>query len=85
MIDLFCLHTKFPKQIFIASFISFLILNLIENVIHYNIGRNRDVSNGFIVMSAPDEKDWYKIIVIMIIFAFLQGGLTILLNNIMSK
>lgn len=83
MIDFFCVHTKYPRHVFIASFIAFLILNLIENIIHYNIGRNRDVKDHFVVLSAPSERDWIKIIVIMIVFAFLQAGLTIFLNNIM--
>ena len=58
----------------IISFIVFIILNVIENYIHYNIGRNRDVEG--IKLSTPSFKDWIKIIITMIIFGILQGSLT---------
>ena len=61
-------------HIVIISFIIFIILNIIENYIHYNIGRNRDVEG--IKLSAPSFKDWVKIIITMLIFGFLQGSLT---------
>jgi N-acetyl-gamma-glutamylphosphate reductase len=62
-------------HIVIISFIIFILLNLIENLIHYNIGRHRDVP--FIKISAPSLKDWIKIIATMILFGFLQGILTV--------
>jgi len=61
-------------HIVIISFIVFIILNIIENYIHYNIGRNRNVEG--IKLSNPSLKDWIKIIVTMIIFGILQGSLT---------
>ena len=61
-------------HIVIISFIIFIILNIIENYIHYNIGRNRHVEG--IKLSNPSFKDWFKIIITMIIFGFLQGSLT---------
>ena len=73
-------------HIFAFSFIVFIVLNLIENVIHYNIGKyhnNGDVgskTNGKSVagfhFTNPSEKDWVRIVIIMFIFAILQGFFT---------
>jgi hypothetical protein len=60
-------------HLFIISFIVFAIVNIIENVIHYNIGKT---SNAHFEFSNPTIIDWKKIIVTMIIFALLQGLLT---------
>lgn len=62
-----------------ASFFAFLFLNIIENFIHYNIGINRN--NTEPVLTNPSNTDWIRIIIIMVIFAFLQGFLTCLLDN----
>lgn len=61
-------------HIVIISFIVFIILNIMENYIHYNIGRNRNIEG--IKLSNPSAKDWIKIIITMIIFGILQGSLT---------
>lgn len=66
-------HQKNTFHLFILSFIVFVILNIIENVIHYNIGKT---SNAEFEFSNPTTIDWKKIIVTMIIFALLQGFLT---------
>jgi hypothetical protein len=66
-------HQKNTFHLFIISFIVFAILNIIENVIHYNIGKT---SNAEFEISNPTIVDWKKIIVTMIIFALLQGFLT---------
>jgi hypothetical protein len=42
-------------------------------VIHYNIGKT---SNHPLEITNPTPKDWKKIIITMIIFALLQGFLT---------
>ncbi len=72
-------RTKLPLNIFIASIIIFVFLNIIENYIHYNTGRHYDKEE--IHFSMPSKKDWIKIIVIMLIFALLQGSLTIFLSK----
>ena len=46
---------------------------MFENLFHYNIGRHSD---SVLVFEVPTEKDWVKIVVVMIAFACLQGGLT---------
>lgn len=74
-------------HIFAFSFIVFIILNVIENVIHYNIGKYHegnknsnsphDSSNiAGIYFTNPSQTDWVRIIVIMFIFAVLQGFFT---------
>jgi hypothetical protein len=57
------------NHIFIISFCVFIFINLIENLIHYNIGRHSD-SN--IILDSPTKKDWIRIILVMIIFGILQ-------------
>jgi len=56
----------------------FLALNMFENIIHFSIGRNikeKDSSNiGNIEI--PEYYDIIKIIVIMMVFAFLQAIFT---------
>lgn len=72
-------------HIFAFSFMVFIVLNVIENVIHYNIGKyhegNTGVTNGSanvagIHFTNPSQTDWVRIIVIMLIFAVLQGFFT---------
>jgi hypothetical protein len=65
-------------HIFIVSFLVFVVLNVIENYVHYNIGRNRETES--IQFSAPSKKDWIRILLVMTVFAFLQGGFTYLLD-----
>ena len=74
---LFYKHVKSKKiHIFIISFVIFIFLNIVENIIHYSVGRNNNNDNNFIELSLPNKSDFIKIIIIMIIFAILQGWLT---------
>ena len=66
-------HQKNTFHLFIISFIVFVVVNIIENVMHYNIGKT---SNKDFEFSNPTLIDWKKIIITMIIFALLQGFLT---------
>jgi hypothetical protein len=72
-------------HIFAFSFIVFIILNVIENVIHYNIGKYHEGNTGRINsgeniagfhFTNPSQTDWVRIVVIMLIFAVLQGFFT---------
>ena len=76
-------------HIFAFSFFVFIVLNVIENVIHYNIGKYHEghnikgnkVANGSaniagIHFTNPSQTDWVRIVVIMLIFAMLQGFFT---------
>lgn len=56
-----------------VSFFVYLVVNLFENLIHYNIGR---FSNHDTKFEMPTKKDFLKIIVVMFVFALLQGLLT---------
>jgi hypothetical protein len=71
---------KGTLDIFVFSFLIFIVLNVIENVIHYNIGKYHNSTNGGGVaglhFTNPSNTDWVRIIVIMLIFAVLQGVFT---------
>ena len=72
---LFYKHIKNKKiHIFLISFLIFIFLNLIENVVHYNIGHHPEAD--LIKLSSPTPNEWVKIIVVMFVFAFLQGMFT---------
>lgn len=72
-------YKNLPFTIFISSFIVFISLNIIENYIHYNIGRHYNETE--LKLSSPYLIDWIKITITMIIFAILQGIFTIILYN----
>ena len=61
------------NHIIAISFFVYLVVNLFENLIHYNIGK---FSNKETRLDLPSKKDWFKIVVVMCIFALLQGLLT---------
>ena len=69
-------NKKGAFHIFLISFIVFAILNIIENVIHYNIGK---MSNKKLIITNPSNEHWKKILITMFIFALLQGALTLYL------
>ncbi len=81
MLEFCAVHHKLPSHIFIASFISFIILNFIENLIHFNAGKFHD-SKEILHFQMPSKKDLIKIIIIMLIFAALQGTFTLILSKI---
>ena len=60
-------------HLIVVSFFVYLVVNLFENLIHYNIGRFSDKDIKFEI---PTPKDWVKIIGVMCAFALLQGVLT---------
>ena len=65
-------------KLFMIPFLVYLGLNMIENLIHYNIGKYTDQTTR---MDLPTMMDWVKIIVVMISFAFLQGLFTCILDK----
>lgn len=65
-------------RLLLISFFVYLFVNLFENLIHYNIGRNSDKEIKFEV---PTKKDWIKIVFVMFFFAFLQGILTCMFDE----
>jgi hypothetical protein len=60
-------------HVFVFSFFIFIVLNVVENVIHYNIGK---FHNGGYHFTNPSRGDWVRITVIMLVFALLQGAFT---------
>lgn len=76
---LFYKHIKNKTiHIFVISFLVYIFVNIFENYIHYNIGRNHN--EEYIKLSSPSKMDWIKIVVIMIIFASIQGIMTYVLE-----
>jgi len=65
-------------HIIAISFFVYIFVNLFENLIHYNIGK---FSNKETHLELPTKKDFVKIVVVMCIFALLQGLLTSYFNN----
>ncbi len=61
-------------HILLISMIVFIVLNIIENYFHYNIGINSE--NNDFELKNPTISDWVKIVIVMIIFAYLQGFFT---------
>ena len=65
-------------HIIAISFFVYIFVNLFENMIHYNIGR---FSNKETKLELPSKKDFIKIVVVMCVFALLQGLLTSYFNK----
>jgi hypothetical protein len=65
-------------HIIAISFFVYIFVNFFENLIHYNIGR---FSNKETKLELPSKKDFVKIVVVMCVFALLQGFLTSFFNN----
>jgi hypothetical protein len=65
-------------HVIIISFLVYLFVNLFENLIHYNIGKFSDRETK---LDLPSKKDWVKIVVVMCVFALLQGLLTYYFNR----
>ena len=59
----------------IISMLVFGVLNLIENMIHYSIGRSYK-DNGKFLFNFPSGEDFIKIIIVMIVFGLAQGLIT---------
>jgi len=71
------IHVHVPNHLIIISMVVFLILNIIENIIHFSIGRNiEDKNKTNIKIEIPEPYDILKITIIMIIFAILQALFT---------
>jgi hypothetical protein len=65
-------------HIIVISFFVFLVVNIFENIIHYNIGK---FSNKETKIELPSKKDFIKIIIVMCVFALIQGLLTSYFNK----
>lgn len=60
-------------HLMVVSFLLYVVINMFENVIHYNIGKFSNKETKFVI---PSKKDWVKIIIVMTVAALLQGFFT---------
>jgi len=67
-------------HIIVISFFVYIFVNFFENIIHYNIGK---FSNEETKLELPSKKDFIKIVVVMCVFALIQGLLTNYFNKYM--
>ena len=65
-------------HIIAISFFVYIFVNLFENMVHYNIGKFSNKATHF---ELPSKNDLIKIVLVMCIFALLQGLLTNFFNN----
>ncbi len=65
-------------KLFAVSFFVYLLVNMVENLFHYNIGKH---SNQKLKLELPTRDDWVKIVMVMFVFAGLQGILTCYLDG----
>jgi hypothetical protein len=56
----------------IRAFLIFIVLDLIENIVHFNIGRNSSIDN--FQFSLPSIRDFIKMIIVILIFGIVEGG-----------
>jgi len=75
---MYYLFSNKSAHLILISFLVYLFINLFENLVHYNIGK---FSNRETHFELPTKKDWWKIIAVMIVFALLQGFLTVYFNR----
>lgn len=76
---MYSLYKSKGFYIFLISAISFFVLNLLEDLIHFNIGRNRNLDN--ITVYLPEKSEWLYVIGVMLIFSLLQGFVTYYFEN----
>jgi len=62
------------NKIFWVSFFVFTVLNMVENVIHYNIGRDTHRDSMAILLHMPSGYDIARIVCIMTLFGILQAA-----------
>jgi len=65
-------------KLFVISAFVFIVLNGIENIIHFSIGRSIETKDNLSTFNfeMPTFPDFVKIIGVMIVFAILQASFT---------
>ena len=69
-----------PVHIFTVSVLVYIVINMIENYIHYTLGRNTDATKPF-EFFLPSTIDWSYMVIVMIVFAIIQGAFTIIIDS----
>ena len=64
------------SKVLFVSFFVYLFVNLFENMFHYNIGKYSNREIDFTKDLIPTNRDWTKIVIVMVIFALIQGLMT---------
>ncbi len=67
-------------HLMVVSFVVYLFVNMFENLIYYNIGRSSKNGDKHTEIKVPSKEDLLKIIIVMMMFAALQGVLTFWFN-----
>lgn len=67
----------------LSSFLVFIGLNLIENLIQYSIGRTSNEDN--LEWKSPTTTDWIRIVITMVIFGILQAVFSFGLEYLFEK
>lgn len=67
-------HRISVKHVFWVSFVVFLVLNSVENLLHYSIGRTPQESR--LAFIPPNGIDLFRIVAIMVLFGSIQAYLT---------
>jgi len=66
-----------PEYVIIISMLVYIVLNIIENIIHFNMGKYSDSEITYKkLFEVPTFKDFVEICFIIVVFSFLQGVLT---------
>ncbi len=70
-------------KLFTSSIFVFMVLNIVENLIHFSIGRNVENKKELtkVNLEMHNTNDIIKIVIVMCIFALLQGLFTCLLDG----
>jgi hypothetical protein len=74
----FARHTE---RLFLISSLAVLVLNTLENVLHYSLGKRQRSSTWGIAIQFPRGKDLVLFLAIMIVFAVLQGLITVWIDK----
>ena len=68
--------SRTSARIFVISFSVFAALNVVENLLHYSIGRSSGTNTKSLRFERPSTYDMLRIIGVMAVFAVLQALLT---------
>lgn len=67
---------RVTPHLFIVSFMVFAVVNMIENLVHYSIGRDTRRESLTVKLKLPSKYDMLRIIVVMVIFGLMQALFT---------